>query len=829
MTETILNKIITQLKLQGKAKGRQNNFLLKSVEQSKIVLERANGNDVDIPFSTLKKAIQACVNDAAFYDGGLNAIEEIGITHIQSPVWALLHLVEKREYMKELNIGSHRIYKMSMGIFKNQKVYRDLGCEALFEEKGFLVMGDRTGKGQAEEFLKHAKIGDYVYLTYGMQKLGAIYQFTSEPIKANDELSIAIEDHWVGRYAKEVLKPIVGNTHSLKDMKADDMPSGNSTFIQILPQHIPEMNRLLFKPFYDVEIISDKQSNSWKKIKLTVRSTFFSDGYFQEGQEISKHGLEEGDKLILRYNSVEYTDVSVNKGQSGPRIRIPNSQRELFIKNNNLTENNFGDIIEVEVRKVNESNGSNSITKVKTTMNGKEIKPVNKILYGPPGTGKTHRLQEDLIPAYTDKGVELTKEEYERKEIQKLPWWRVFAMALLEEGEMTVPQIKAHRFVKYRLAKSNTQSLDQTVWGQLSQHTNPDSKTVEYTKRNAPFIFDKKSEDSIWYVIEEKKTEIAELVQLLEDINGYSTQEVNVQNYSFVTFHQSFAYEDFVEGIKPHLQLDQADESSEKVDYILAKGKFYEACESAAVLAGFESLKDCVDNYSKDERIAKFKDAKRFALFIDEINRGNVSAIFGELITSIEPSKRLGAKNEVVIDLLYSGDQFGVPCNLDIYGSMNTADRSVEALDTALRRRFEFEEVMPDPSLLKNREVSGIDLTKLLETINNRIEVLVDRDHTIGHSYFWEVETPEQLRAAFKNKVIPLLQEYFYGDYGKIGLVLGKEFVTEPDEKDKVTFANFKYENKEELGEKGYQLKTIGEEFDIIEACRELLNENNAS
>jgi 5-methylcytosine-specific restriction protein B len=148
----------------------------------------------------------------------------------------------------------------------------------------------------------------------------------------------------------------------------------------------------------------------------------------------------------------------------------------------------------------------------------------------------------------------------------------------------------------------------------------------------------------------------------------------------------------------------------------------------------------------------------------------------------------------------------------------------VEALDTALRRRFEFEEVMPKPEVLENKEVEGINLTTLLKTINERIEVLVDRDHTIGHSYFIKVETKEDLRSTFKNNIIPLLQEYFYGDYGKIGLVLGEGFVAKPVT-EKVTFASFgSYASDNDLGEKGYTLNTIDAEFDIVDALEKLLN-----
>ena len=190
------------------------------------------------------------------------------------------------------------------------------------------------------------------------------------------------------------------------------------------------------------------------------------------------------------------------------------------------------------------------------------------------------------------------------------------------------------------------------------------------------------------------------------------------------------------------------------------------------------------------------KNPKNFVLIIDEINRGNVSSIFGELITLIEKDKRAGTDEELSAILPYSKKEFKVPQNVYIIGTMNTADRSIEALDTALRRRFSFREMPPEHQLIatagKLKESKGkigdIDVVRILEVINNRIEKLIDKDHKIGHSYFLNISTKDELKEAFKDKVIPLLEEYFFGDFGKISLILGSSFITK-ETKSNVKFA----------------------------------------
>lgn len=243
---------------------------------------------------------------------------------------------------------------------------------------------------------------------------------------------------------------------------------------------------------------------------------------------------------------------------------------------------------------------------------------------------------------------------------------------------------------------------------------------------------------------------------------------------AMVTFHQNFAYEDFIEGIRPVLN-----DEIQNVQYELTKGIFREIVERA------------IGNPEKN-----------YVLIIDEINRGNIAKIFGELITLIEPSKRRGEDDAATVTLPYSQKSFYVPANLYVVGTMNTADRSIALLDTALRRRFEFVEMMPNLGLVREN-ADGVKCRELLKTMNKRITVLLDREHQIGHTYFLDVKGMDSLARTFKNKIIPLLQEYFYDDWEKIDLVLnGNGFIREIPVEDRL----FRYSDLIDREKKIYEL-----------------------
>lgn len=301
--------------------------------------------------------------------------------------------------------------------------------------------------------------------------------------------------------------------------------------------------------------------------------------------------------------------------------------------------------------------------------------------------------------------------------------------------------------------------------------------------------------------------------ELKEDYDGVMTRYnklLEEGRVKFITFHQSYGYEEFIEGIKPVLN------NQNSIGYTIEDGAFKAFCKDATKVEGENSHNKVADDNAADvsmEQQDKELPNKNYVFVIDEINRGNISKIFGELITLIEDTKRAGMAEARTAVLPYSGDLFSVPSNVYILGTMNTADRSISLMDTALRRRFQFIEMMPDVAILEKigaNRVGDLDVALMLKTINERITYLYDREHTIGHAFFTKLaKNPsiDTLRSIFEKSVIPLLQEYFYEDYQKIQFVLGDN-----DKED-----DFKFIRDEELNVKNIFKGNVEDALDLPE------------
>lgn len=383
--------------------------------------------------------------------------------------------------------------------------------------------------------------------------------------------------------------------------------------------------------------------------------------------------------------------------------------------------------------------------------------PLNQILFGAPGTGKTYHTKKMAVEIINGKKAQDRSREEINKEYEEL----------IEAGQIVFTTF--HQSLSYEdfIEGIKPETIDGNVTYEVKEGI---------FKSICKKAFSKEITSDNFEVVYQK---------LLDEIDNSVDNKLVLE--TLVHAKEFTIYKNSKNNIRFHSNTEKAYEAVIKKEVLKHYLKTGEALDWAPYTKSVANYIIEKYNYIQNEVI----EPNPHVLIIDEINRGNVSAIFGELITLLEEDKREGNPEHTEVKLPYSGDNFSVPNNVYIIGTMNTADRSVEALDTALRRRFSFVEMQPKPDILS--KVGEVDLRKLLKTINQRIELLIDKDHQIGHSYFIGIQNIVDLQRTFKDKIIPLLEEYFYGDFGKIGLVLGEEFIKQTKYAEKV-FAKFTYE-----------------------------------
>ena len=449
--------------------------------------------------------------------------------------------------------------------------------------------------------------------------------------------------------------------------------------------------------------------------------------------------------------------------------------------------------------------------------------PLNQILYGPPGTGKTYNT--------VNKAISIVNPEFnlsQKREFIKAEYGR-----LVEAGQIVFSTF--HQSMSY-------EDFIEGIKPQIEEDSDG-NKTIIYEIKNGLFklISEKAQQKRIKQETVNHQFDFDDAWDSIINDANVGLENNNPLKLSIQTPNLGLKIVDVTE--KGNLKLKPI-YSEEAKEYIVSYSRtkvlqnaFPDLSviknidkEFRAIIGGSNSTAYwAVINYLNHKINSEKKSTNQevalsplpHVLIIDEINRGNVSQIFGELITLIEEGKRIGNPEELQITLPYSKEKFGVPSNLYIIGTMNTADRSVEALDTALRRRFSFVEMMPDVSVVEKENFNeNYPRADVMQKINDRIELLLDRNYTLGHSYFLK----EDLKSSFKNEIIPLLQEFFYSDFGKIGLILGRGFVKEKEiskSNQKNVFADFDIRNDIDIV-KSYELIPF-EEIEFEKALELLL------
>lgn len=391
----------------------------------------------------------------------------------------------------------------------------------------------------------------------------------------------------------------------------------------------------------------------------------------------------------------------------------------------------------------------------------------NIIYTGVAGTGKTYQLQQ-IAKQYTELLPVANTDELLKALLKPLSWREVICLVFLDERKkgkslLKVAEITNNLFFVTKLKiNQREKAIANTAWSTLQQFSPADSKNVLVKNKSSQSYFDK-DDSSNWFLLADSLPLLADLQNKLNDYQAaiHSQFQPNylqpkLERFSFVSFHQAYGYEEFVEGIRPHI----ADNG--QMSYRVESGAFLRLCQQA-----------------------KQDPSHRYAMLIDEINRANVARVFGELMSLIEPTKRAGQTDSLSVNLAYSRQPFSVPSNVDIYATMNSQDHSLSPLDMAFRRRFEFIECRPQPQLLGKVMANGIeiDLAKLLTALNERISQNLAKDSQLGHSFLWGIDSLQALSAAFSQSIIPQVAQACQQHGQILQAIFGQTFIRLIDNK----------------------------------------------
>ncbi|WP_336982652.1 McrB family protein [Acinetobacter modestus] len=472
-------------------------------------------------------------------------------------------------------------------------------------------------------------------------------------------------------------------------------------------------------------------------------------------------------------NSKIFGKYDENEGRhDGLKSHAPSlykGHKAYYIEINNLNDlEKFCEWYELDTHQVLD----NSNSKENKEMSNKMVQPLNRILFGAAGTGKTFNTINHALSIIENKSLENLEKE-EREDLKNR------FNEYKNKGQIkfiTFHQSFSYEdFVEGIRAETNDQgNLRYEVKSGIFKEICELTKTTEFRsilgkEFGRGYILQAVSSD----VLTVKKPN-GNLIHLSVDLANLLLESVAEEKIS-------------IEDLSEKTALDKLDNNHGLLE--------------PYIVNGYNSVWANLIKLVLEFRNQNNQPTKPHVIIIDEINRGNISRIFGELITLIEATKRAGADEALSVTLPYSKEEFAVPDNVYIIGTMNSSDRSLTGLDIALRRRFTFIEMPPQPNLLKDMSVEGVDIERLLTVINQRIEILIDRDHCIGHANFMvlkEQPTLENLAHIFKQKIIPQLQEYFFDDWAKINLVLNGNGMLKPKPVEKsVIFPNV---DSEDLG-----------------------------